>query len=173
MSLPNEKSAALAETLETAQRIAKKEIPLPKLDNFKSLVSILQEGEEFATACAVLQRARNEGPDPWITEWLATCIANYARQVEQGGCDLPTFNQVKNLLVKELKRDWAFRPAWKALETLVESPSWQPKQRVWIIQQLALCTYKDEEMLPSIRFEKALNLLKSIGLRNPDTVESY
>jgi hypothetical protein len=30
------------------------------------------------------------------------------------------------------------------------------EDRQWIAQQLALCTYKDEELPPSIRFAKAL-----------------
>jgi len=75
MSLPDEKSAALAEALETAQQIAKKKIPVPGLDSLKTLVPILQDGKKFAAACAVLQRARNEASDPWITERLATGYA--------------------------------------------------------------------------------------------------
>jgi tetratricopeptide repeat protein len=37
----------------------------------------------------------------------------------------------------------------------------------WIVQELALCTYKDEELHPSSRFAKALSLLEDIGLRDP------
>ena len=75
MSLPDEKSAALAEALETAQQIAKKKIPVPGLDSLKTLVPILQDAKKLAAACAVLQRARNEASDPWITERLATGYA--------------------------------------------------------------------------------------------------
>ena len=43
---------------------------------------------------------------------------------------------------------------------------------VWVIQQLALCTYKDEEQLASTRFADALVLLEEVGLRNPNrTIE--
>jgi predicted acylesterase/phospholipase RssA len=169
MSLPDEKPATLAAALQTAQQIAKKEIPLPQSDELKNLLSILQEGGEFAAMCDVLQRARSEAPGRLITEQLAERIADYARQIEREDCPPPTFDQVKKLLVKELKGDWEFRLAWKMLRTLAKSPSWQPAERVWIIQQLALCTYKDEELQPAIRYEEAIKLLKSIGLCNADT----
>ena len=171
MSLRDEKSAVLAEALQTAERIAKKEIPLPQSDNLMSLLLTLQQGRMFAAACSVLQRTRSETPAPWIADQLAKCIADYARQIERADCDPPTFKTVKNLLVKELKRDWAFRLAWKALKVLAQSPLWQPEEKVWIVQQLALCTYKDEELQPASRFDKALTLLSSIGLCNPDTVD--
>jgi predicted acylesterase/phospholipase RssA len=173
MSLPDEKAAAVAEALRTAKKIAKKEIPLPQSDELKRLLLILQEGRRFTAACAVLQRARNEAPGSWIADQLAECIADYARQIEQEDCDpQPTFDQVKNLLIKELKRAWAFRLAWRALKALAKSPSWQPKERVWIVQQLALCIYKDEELQPAFRFDEALKLLTSIGLCNPNTVDA-
>jgi len=38
---------------------------------------------------------------------------------------------------------------------------------VWVIQQLALCTYKDEELPVSTRFADALVLLEEVGLRDP------
>lgn len=38
---------------------------------------------------------------------------------------------------------------------------------VWIVQQLAFATYKDEELVPSPRFRGALVLLESIGLGDP------
>lgn len=40
---------------------------------------------------------------------------------------------------------------------------------VWLIQQQALCTYKDEELQPTKRFAEALSLLEEIGLRNKNT----
>lgn len=41
------------------------------------------------------------------------------------------------------------------------------KDEVWIIQQLALCTYKNEEIPARKRLDQALALLEEIGLRNP------
>lgn len=41
------------------------------------------------------------------------------------------------------------------------------KDEVWIVQQLALCTYKNEEIPARKRLEQALALLEEIGLRNP------
>lgn len=43
---------------------------------------------------------------------------------------------------------------------------------VWLIQQQALCTYKDEELQPSKRFAEALRLLERIGLRNKNTTNA-
>ena len=40
------------------------------------------------------------------------------------------------------------------------------------MQQLALCTYKDEEIPPYKRLDQALPLLEEIGLRNPDNKNS-
>lgn len=39
---------------------------------------------------------------------------------------------------------------------------------VWIVQQLALCTYKDVELPTGERYAKALDVLESIGLRHPE-----
>lgn len=43
---------------------------------------------------------------------------------------------------------------------------------VWLKQQLALCTYKDDEIFPVKRFEAALDILERIGLRDPGTKDS-
>jgi len=43
---------------------------------------------------------------------------------------------------------------------------------IWYHQQLALCTYKDEELLPARRFDDALQILEEIGLRSPDTKDA-
>ncbi len=40
------------------------------------------------------------------------------------------------------------------------------KDEVWVIQQLALCTYKNEEIPARKRLDQALTLLEEIGLRN-------
>ncbi|MBV8631671.1 MAG: patatin-like phospholipase family protein [Silvibacterium sp.] len=133
-------------------------------------MSTLQEGRYFPVACAVLQRVRSETPDRWVEDRLGTCAVEYARQIEREDCDPPTFAQVKNIVIKELKGVLAFRAAWRTLTVLAKSKSWPPKEKVWIIQQLALCTYKDEELQPGRRFDKALDLLKSIGLCDPDGV---
>ena len=40
------------------------------------------------------------------------------------------------------------------------------KDEIWVVQQLALCTYKNEEIPARKRLEQALTLLEEIGLRN-------
>lgn len=72
------------------------------------------------------------------------------------------------LLIKELKGDLDFGIARKVLEAARSERSQEP----WIVQQLALCTYKDEELPPLSRFEDALELLESIGLRDQDCNDS-
>lgn len=70
--------------------------------------------------------------------------------------------------VTELKGDLNFGEARK----LLEKARSQNPQEVWIIQQLALCTYKDEELYPQHRQEEALKLLDSIGLRKADNTNA-
>jgi len=64
--------------------------------------------------------------------------------------------------IEELKGDLDFGIARKVLEAAREQHSQIP----WIIQQLALCVYKDEELPPVARFNDALELLETIGLRD-------
>jgi predicted acylesterase/phospholipase RssA len=86
----------------------------------------------------------------------AKSILNHERPV-------PQLNDLKKL-VGELKGDLEFGLARKVLTNAYAGDSGQ----AWVVQQLALCTYKDEELLASTRFSDALRLLKEIGLRNPD-----
>ena len=72
------------------------------------------------------------------------------------------------LEVKELKSKFKFDLARKLLERAASSDP----DNIWFKQQLALCTYKDEDLLPVKRFEKALEILESIGLRDPETNDS-
>lgn len=70
--------------------------------------------------------------------------------------------------VKELKSKFKFKKARELIEQIIPT---HPKD-IWLKQQLALCTYKDEDLLPVKRFEKALEILESIGLRDPETNDS-
>ncbi len=79
----------------------------------------------------------------------------------------PDLQQIKRQ-VGELKSDLCFGEARKLLE---QAHSQYP-QEVWIIQQLALCTYKDEELYPQHRLDKALELLESIGLRDSTNTDA-
>lgn len=83
------------------------------------------------------------------------------------GSELPDLQQIKTR-VTELKSELDFGTARKLLE---KAHSRNP-QEVWIIQQLALCTYKDEELYPKHRLETALALLESIGLRNSTNTDA-
>lgn len=71
------------------------------------------------------------------------------------------FGRARRLIARALGRD--ARPATQA------EVSFAPRETLWLTQQLALCTYKDEELLPGRRFKDALAILSDIGLRRPET----
>lgn len=70
---------------------------------------------------------------------------------------LEQLQQQLTLFKDELK----YGPARKLLERHRSTI----KDEVWLTQQLALCSYKDEELYPQHRLEKALELLEKIHLR--------
>ncbi|MGB5287898.1 MAG: patatin-like phospholipase family protein, partial [Ignavibacteriaceae bacterium] len=78
---------------------------------------------------------------------------------------IPQSNEIKEL-IKELKGELEFGLARKILLKAVEIDS----KNIWLQQQLALCTYKDEELLPVKRFDGALKILDEIGLSNHNII---
>ncbi len=68
-------------------------------------------------------------------------------------------------LVPKLKGELEFGLARR----LLEMASASDPDDVWLSQQLALCTYKDEELSPDARFRQALDILQGIGLGDPAT----
>lgn len=62
---------------------------------------------------------------------------------------------------QKLRQSWddTSEQEWWQIDTV--------KDEVWIVQQLALCTYKNEEIPARKRLDLALALLEAIGLRNP------
>ena len=71
--------------------------------------------------------------------------------------------------VGDFKRAFKFDQARELLiQANLEEMSDQG-QRIWAFQQLALCTYKDEELPLQRRFQEALDILTvRLGLRDPD-----
>jgi predicted acylesterase/phospholipase RssA len=94
-----------------------------------------------------------------------------ARSVISGDVALPPFKDVKRT-VRELKRGLEFGLSRKFLNKVLETAP-DRTNRVFLTQQLALCTYKDEELLPSQRFDDALTLLQQIGLCNPEGINPH
>ncbi|HWD92265.1 MAG TPA: patatin-like phospholipase family protein [Verrucomicrobiae bacterium] len=77
----------------------------------------------------------------------------------------PSFEEF-NAMIKDHKKRLEFG---KARELFDKNP---PKiltliQRIKLEQQRALCIYKDEELLPAVRFAEALKILETLGLRDP------
>lgn len=70
-------------------------------------------------------------------------------------------------LIAELRAGLDFRRARKLLDAL-PTAALGAADRLWVVQQRALCTYKDEDLVPGPRFERALALLDSIGLCHPE-----
>lgn len=70
--------------------------------------------------------------------------------------------------IKELKGRFAYGVARKRLESIIETCP----DELWFKQQLALCTYKDEELPAGRRFKTAIGILESIGLRSEETKDA-
>ena len=75
-------------------------------------------------------------------------------------------------IVKREKDALRFGVARKLLTKVTKLCSPDNPCFVWYHQQLALCTYKDEERLPAQRFGDALQILERIGLRSPETKDA-
>jgi predicted acylesterase/phospholipase RssA len=89
-----------------------------------------------------------------------------ARNIASGDVAPPLGEELK-ALIRELKSDFEFKLSREILRRARDVES-DRLQAVWIVQQIALCTYKDEDLLPSTRFREALALLDEVGLKSPD-----
>ena len=86
-----------------------------------------------------------------------------AKKILQNKLPVPPDSELRHL-ISELKGELGFGLARKVL-TRARA---QEPDNTWVIQQQALCTYKDEELLASTRFADALALLEEIGLSDPE-----
>ena len=93
-----------------------------------------------------------------------------AQEITKESTPVPEFPAMKRL-VGILKEGFQFGKARKLI-TVARGRRFSADEKLWLTQQLALCTYKDEELLPSARFKDALQLLTEIGLRDPSTTNS-
>lgn len=82
-----------------------------------------------------------------------------AAEIVAGRQPCPEFDDSVALL-RQLKAAYEFGLARKLVLLLRKN---RPDD-AWLTQQLALCTYKDEELPPAARFARALELLREIGL---------
>jgi predicted acylesterase/phospholipase RssA len=87
-----------------------------------------------------------------------------AKKILREGHPVSEGEQLKSL-IKDLKAKFEFALGRKILALARTSDP----GNTWIIQQMALCTYKDEELMPVSRYADALALLEQIGLRDPDS----
>lgn len=79
-------------------------------------------------------------------------------------------------MIGQLKGSLDFGRARRLLSTVLAAlPEGQRStspEAVWLTQQLALCTYKDEELPPASRLDDAMRLLEDIGLRDPGNLDA-
>ncbi|MBM4200832.1 MAG: patatin-like phospholipase family protein, partial [Gammaproteobacteria bacterium] len=74
--------------------------------------------------------------------------------------DKPALRELVDRLLAELQ--------FGAARELLGAARQRFPEEHWLTQQLALATYKDEELVPALRFGRSLELLGEIGLREPD-----
>ena len=160
-------------TNDEVRKIINGETPLPEGGDLKALIYRLEKVQDYDTALQVLARASERDPkDPWLLEQVALFTAEL---VIAGAKVVPGFGELE-ALVRELKGQLEFGKTRKLLlratdhreQPAEETAAEEVLRHTWLVQQLALCTYKDEELLPRERFVEALTLLESIGLLEPD-----
>lgn len=88
----------------------------------------------------------------------------HARAVRDGSAELPRGRDAIKALIAPLKARQDFGSVRRILERVRERDGDADR---WVVQQLALATYKDDEQVPGLRFAAALALLDAIGLRDP------
>ena len=86
-----------------------------------------------------------------------------AKSILQNKLPVPRDRDLKDL-IKLLKAELEFGLARKVL---TRARPHEP-DTIWLVQQLALCTYKDEELLAITRFADALALLREVGLSDSE-----
>jgi predicted acylesterase/phospholipase RssA len=106
-----------------------------------------------------------------------TATVEAALDILKGRAPVPEFRALQDL-VAALEAELQFGRARKVLTLALgkHDPDssgahdrFAPEEVRWLVQQLAQCTYRDEELLPGARFRDALALLDEIGLRDPRT----
>lgn len=101
-------------------------------------------------------------------------MTNYdpIKSVGKGDLDAILNPEDIKTIVKRQKSALRFGAARKLLAKVVNLCLPSDPHFIWYHQQLALCTYKDEELLPARRFDDALQILEQIGLCNPKTKDA-
>jgi len=108
-----------------------------------------------------------------------TAAQEAAQEILTGRAPVPELPALQDLIA-ELAAELQFGKARKVLslalgrgdpDTTSARERFPPGEACWLVQELAQCTYRDEELLPNARFRDALALLDEIGLRDPQTTD--
>ncbi|HWH79996.1 MAG TPA: patatin-like phospholipase family protein, partial [Candidatus Binatus sp.] len=97
-------------------------------------------------------------------------VVTEAKLILHGNAGIPPFSDFK-VLISALKGALHFRLAHDLIVFACGSGI-QSHDRTWLIQQQALCIYKDEDRLPRERLDTAMELLNGIGLRDPNNTNA-
>ena len=173
----------MSSSIETTSNILSGSEPLPEFDQIKVLVEQLKRNLSYGLAVNLLEKVKpkqkpENDEEIWIVLQLALCICKVVDPSIQPQIRLNNalvLVESSELLKRfiELLKDMDFGLARKILEIAKPKiPDLKNLSHVWIIQQLALCTYKDEELYPQHRLDKALELLESIGLRDSTNTDA-
>ncbi len=170
---PDSRADLTAARLKAAKILADKS-SCPPFKEVESLVKDLKGGLDFGLARKLIAEVKPTDLKPeesvWLIQQLTLCIYSAAKLkaakilADKSSCT--PFKEFKSL-VKDLKGGLDFGLTRKLIAE-VRPADLEAGESVWLTQQLALCTYKDEELLPSERFAQALELLKGVGLPPPN-----
>lgn len=96
-----------------------------------------------------------------------SALTDRVQAILAGAQALPAAGAPLDELVAGLRREQEFGPVRRLLERVRARDGDSPA----LLLELALATYKDEELVPGLRFQAALALLDRIGLRDPDGLD--
>ncbi len=153
------------EVLRQAESIIADQQPLPALPDLKAMIVALEKEAQFVMAIKILNAAHKSNPqEEWISDQISRLLRVAANKTIAATEYISELKHIKWLL-NELKANLEFGLGRKVL---VEARKYHPEEN-WVVHQLALCTYKDEELQPGKRLQDGLELLEEIGLRKKDT----
>lgn len=99
------------------------------------------------------------------TPAMRALLANLKPVLEGRAAWPATFGEVRQML-EQLKAEHEFALGAALLQGALAAGLYD-EHRTWLLQQRAVCTYLNEHMPPSERYELALGLLRELGLDDP------
>lgn len=149
-----------SEAIQRAESLAATEGAAPDLPELQALSESLRAENQLLLTHLLWRTRHVYRGDESLENSLREVARAAAAGITAGTAMTPSEKQLKSL-VSALKAMLNYGLARKVLDRArIAHPGAH-----WMIQQLALCTYKDEDLLPSSRYADAIVLLERIGLR--------